>query len=131
MQKRKDARKKRFKKKRKERPREREPRKRCKKRKKKKNPSREKRGVLFLLLTHPSDVLFFRTSLSEKYGPLDLPISVDCVAVSPYDWPTDDIQKYDAGTKKKIRTLLSVAIETGHTHLVLGAFGCEGHEVLI
>jgi uncharacterized protein (TIGR02452 family) len=82
---------------------------------------------------------------SNGYAFLDKPFEVDMLASAAYDlkpkhWggpqgscgPDGKKSKarygFEEGTKAKIRTQLTVAANTGHTCLVLGAFGCGAFE---
>lgn len=78
---------------------------------------------------YSSDVTVFRGPEDEGYPLLDNPFHVAFISVAALNRPelTSDnkiIQSLIDPTKRKMRTILRIALANGHDAIVLGAFGC-------
>jgi uncharacterized protein (TIGR02452 family) len=85
------------------------------------------------------NALVIRSSESTGYAYLDNPKRMSFIAVAAYRGPPlEEVngemviasKKIVAGTKRKIATILNMALENGHDSVVLSALGCGAYGML-
>ncbi len=77
-------------------------------------------------------VTFFRESERKGYALMDEPFTIGVVSVaalkSPMLTPGGRLnEKDERTTRRKVRTILRIALENGHDAIVLGALGCGAY----